>query len=109
MYCNEAAVTNIATTRRTPEKNSVKRSICNPPKAIAVELVKPSHTVDTNATASPKIPTKGARPSFDFLKRRRPAGVASSPNTARLRKGVRVRSANLNHFAPRATIVPIHF
>jgi len=94
MYCSEATVTNIATISRTPEKNRVNESIWSPPKDTGEELVSPSHTVETMATDKPKIETKGARPSFEFLKRRKPAGVASSPNTARLRNGVSVSNAN---------------
>src|SRR2546427_6312421 len=109
MYCSEATVTKIATISRTPEKNRVNKSIWSHPKDTGEELVNPSHTVDTRATAKPKIQTKGARPSFEFLKWRKPAGVASRPNTAKLRNGVSESSANLGHRAPRATIVPIHF
>src|SRR6266849_2087698 len=109
MYCRDATVTKIATISRTPEKNRVNRSTWNPPKATGEELVNPSHTVDTRAMARPNMQTKGARPSFDFLKRRKPAGVASSPNTARLRNGVSESKANLDHLAPRPTIVPTHF
>src|SRR5712664_2249749 len=109
MYCSEATVTKIATISRTPEKNRVNKSIWSPPKDTGEELVNPSHTVETRATAKPKIQTKGASPSFDFLNLRKPAGVASSPNIARLRNGVSANSANLNHLAPRATIVPNHF
>jgi len=109
MYCSEATVTKIATISRTPEKNRVNKSIWSPPKDTGEELVNPSHTVETRATAKPKIQTKGARPSFEFLKRRKPAGVASNPNIARLRNGVSESSANLAHRAPRATIVPTHF
>src|SRR3989442_14130604 len=87
MYCSEAIVTKIATISRTPEKNRVNRSTWNPPKDTGEELVNPSHTVDTRAMARPKMQTKGARPSFDFLNLRKPAGAASSPNTARPRKG----------------------
>ena len=68
MYCSEAIVTKIATISRTPEKNRVNRSTWNPPKDTDEGLVNPSHTVDTRAIARPKIQTKGARPSFDFLK-----------------------------------------
>jgi hypothetical protein len=95
MYCREATVTKIATINRTPEKNRVNRSTWNPPKDTGEGLVNPSQTVDTRAIARPKIQTKGARPSFDFPKCRKPAGVASSPNTARLRNGVSERRANL--------------
>jgi len=102
-------VTKIATIRRTPEKNRVNRSTRNPPKDTGEELVNPSQTVDTRAIARPKIQTKGARPSFDFLKWKNPAGVASNPNTARLRNGVSERRANLDHLAPRPTTVPTHF
>ncbi len=109
MYCKEATVTKIATISRTPEKNRVNRSTWNPPKVTGEELVIPSHTVDTRAMARPKMQTKGARPSFDFLKRRKLAGVASSPNTARLRNGVSESRANLDHLAPRPTMVPTHF
>ena len=109
MYCSEAIVTKIATIRRTPEKNRVNRSTWNPPKDTGEGLVNPSHTVDTRAMARPKMQTKGARPSFDFLNRRKPAGVARSPNTARLRNGVSDSSDNLDHLAPRETIVPTHF
>ena len=59
--------------------------------------------------ARPKRQTKGARPSFDFLNRRKPAGVASRPNTARLRNGVSESRANLDHLAPRGAMVPTHF
>ena len=109
MYCREATVTKIATISRTPEKNMVNRSTWNPPKDTGEEFVNPSHIVDTRAMARPKIQTKGARPSLDFLNRRKPAGVASSPNTARLRNGVSESRANLDHLAPRPTIVPTHF
>src|SRR2546422_7807479 len=109
MYCSKAMVTKIATISRTPEKNRVNRSTWNPPKDTGAELVNPSHTVDTRAMAKPRIQTNGAKPSFDFLKRRKPAGVASSPNTARLRKGVSESRANLDHLAPRPTMVPTHF
>ena len=68
MYCSEAMVTKIATISKTPEKNRVNRSTWNPPKDTGEGLVNPSHTVDTRAIARPKIQTKGARPSFDFLK-----------------------------------------
>src|SRR3989442_12588400 len=100
MYCREATVTKIATISRTPEKNRVNRSTWNPPKDTGEELVNPSHTVDTRAMVKPKIQTKGARPSFDFLNWRNPAGVASSPNTARLRKGVSERMAGSDYLAP---------
>ena len=109
MYCSEATVTKIATISRTPEKKRVNKSIWSPPKDTGEELVNPSHTVDTRAKARPRIQTKGARPSFEFLYRRKPAGIASSPNTARLRNGVSDSSANSDHRAPRATIVPTHF
>lgn len=109
MYCSEATVTKIATIRRTPEKNRVNRSTWSPPKDTGDGLVNPSHTVDTRAIARPRIQTKGASPSFDFLNRRKPAGVASSPNTAKLRNGVSDSSASLDHFAPSATMVPTHF
>src|SRR6266699_6715385 len=109
MYCSKATVTKIATIRSNPEKNRVNNSIRSPPKDTGEELVNPSHTVDTRATAKPKIQTKGARPSFEFLKRRKPAGLTRSPNTARLRNGVSDSNANLDHRAPRATIVPTHF
>ena len=109
MYCREATVTKIATISRTPEKNRVNKSTWKPPKDTGEGLVNPSHTVETRAIAKPKIQMKGARPSFDFLNRRKPAGVASSPKTARLRNGVSESRANLDHFAPRPTMVPTHF
>ena len=102
-------VTKIATISRTPEKNKVNRSTWKPPKDTGEGLVNPSHIVETRAIARPKIQTKGARPSFDFLKWRKPAGVASSPNTARLRNGVSESRVNLDHLAPRPTMVPTHF
>ncbi len=101
MYCREATVTKIATISRTPEKNRVNRSTWNPPKDTGEELVNPSHTVDTRAMAKPKIQTKGAGPSFDFLNWRNPAGVASSPNTARLRNGVSESRAVSDYLAPK--------
>src|SRR5438132_13439623 len=107
MYCSEATVTNIATISRTPEKNRVNESICSPPKDTGEELVNPSHTVETLATAKPKIETKGARPSFEFLTRRKPAGVARSPNTARLRNGATATYGNADYLTPTATPAPI--
>ena len=101
MYCSEATVTKIATISRTPEKNRVNRSTWNPPKDTGEEVVNPSHTVDTRAMARPKTQTKGARPSFDFLNLRKPAGVASSPNTARLRNGVSESRAVSDYLAPK--------
>jgi hypothetical protein len=74
-----------------------------------VGLVNPNHTVDTNAITKPRIQTKGARPSLDFLKWRKPAGVASNPNIAKLRNGVSDRSPNFDYLAPRTTMVPTHF
>ena len=109
MYCKDATVTKIATISRTPEKNRVNKSIWSPPNDTGEELVYPSHTVETRATAKPMMQTKGARPSFEFLKRRKPAGVASSPNIARLRNGVSDSSGSPGHRAPRATIIPTHF
>ena len=109
MFCSEATVTKIATMSKTPEKKRVNKSTWSPPKDTGEGLVNPSHNVDTSAIARPRIQTKGARPSFDFLNWRKPAGVASSPKTARLRNGVSDSSANPNHFAPSAIMVPIHF
>src|SRR5713101_4376512 len=74
MYCSEATVTKIATINRTPEKNRVNRSTWNLPKDTGEGVVSPSQTVDTRAIARPKIQTKGARPSFDFLKWTNSAG-----------------------------------
>ena len=88
MYWRDAVVTKIATIRRTPEKNNVKRSTWSPPKIAVGEFVNPSQTVEASATARPRIPTKGARLRGDFRTRRNPAGIARRPNTARLRKGV---------------------
>src|SRR5260370_14155054 len=95
MYCSEATVTKIATISRTPEKNKVNKSIWSPPKDTGEELVNPSHTVETKAKAKPKIQTKGARPSFQFLKLRKPAEVPRRPKTAMLRNGGTYISATL--------------
>lgn len=109
MYCSEATVTKIATISRTPEKNRVNKSIWSPPKDTGEELVNPSQTVETRARAKPTIQTKGARPSFEVLNRRNPAGVASSPNTARLRNGVSESRDVSGYLAPRVTMAPKNF